>query len=151
MKNVCLSLIFSLILFSPLASMAGLNRIQSPPDSSLASLFALDEAAIYQSVEELTKLEQYLATQGETSLSQLQENGDPMIAGIQFSSDHSLNLTEPPLGIPSFIWGFCLGFVGMAIVYFITEDREEVMSALYGCLVSGVISAVVQVIVFLYQ
>ncbi|MEM6344252.1 MAG: hypothetical protein AAF927_10245 [Bacteroidota bacterium] len=151
MKNVCLYLIFSLFISFPLYSMAGVNRLVNPPDSSLASLFVLDEAAVYQSVEELTQLEQYLSTQPEVSLSQLQASGDPMIADIQFSSDHSLNLTEPPLGIPSFIWGFCLGFIGMAVVYFVTEDREEVMSALYGCLVAGAISAILQAIAILYQ
>ncbi|MEL7530744.1 MAG: hypothetical protein AAFN10_05520 [Bacteroidota bacterium] len=151
MKNVCLTFIFSIFILSPLASMAGLNRIESPPDSSLAGLFQLDEAAVYQTVAELTELEEYLANQPETSLSQLRENGDPIIADIQFSADHTQNLTEPPLGIPSFIWGFCLGFIGMAVVYFVTEDREEVMQSLYGCLVATAISTVLQILIALNQ
>ena len=71
MKNVCLSLIFCLFVVAPLSSWAGPNRLVSPPDSSLVSLFSLDEAAVYQSVAELTELEQYLANQPEKSLSQL--------------------------------------------------------------------------------
>lgn len=47
---------------------------------------------------------------------------------------------EPPLGIPSFLWGCCLGVSGLIVVYIVTDnDREEVKKALNGCLVSGVV------------
>ncbi len=46
-------------------------------------------------------------------------------------------LPEPPLGIPSFIWGFCLGVVGILIVYLTTEDTEEAKKALLGCVIAN--------------
>jgi hypothetical protein len=39
------------------------------------------------------------------------------------------------LGIPSFAWGACLGVAGIAIVYFVADDRDETKKALIGCAV----------------
>lgn len=41
---------------------------------------------------------------------------------------------EPALNIPGVVWGMCFGFQGVAMVYFLTEDIEEVQKAFYGCL-----------------
>jgi hypothetical protein len=42
---------------------------------------------------------------------------------------------EPPLGIPSFAWGACFGVAGIAIVYFVSDDRDETKKAFTGCVV----------------
>lgn len=43
----------------------------------------------------------------------------------------------PPLGIPSFLWGCLLSWVGLLIVYFLTDrDKDESRKALWGCLIS---------------
>ncbi len=42
------------------------------------------------------------------------------------------------LGIPSFIWGLVLGWVGILIVYLVTEDKEETKKALWGCIAGTV-------------
>lgn len=43
----------------------------------------------------------------------------------------------PPLGIPSFLWGCLLSWVGLLIVYFLTDrDKDETRKALWGCLIS---------------
>jgi hypothetical protein len=43
-----------------------------------------------------------------------------------------------PLGIPGFLWGFCLGLIGILIVYLATSEgsdrKKHVNQALYGCL-----------------
>ncbi len=48
--------------------------------------------------------------------------------------------SDSPLGIPGFWWGFCLGWVGMLIVYLTMDSgsdrKEQVMNALWGCLIS---------------
>ena len=44
-----------------------------------------------------------------------------------------------PLGIPGFWWGFCLGLVGILLVYILMEDspdrKEETKKALIGALI----------------
>ncbi|MFK7924059.1 MAG: hypothetical protein AB8H47_19030 [Bacteroidia bacterium] len=134
----------------PLLSLANANRIALPPDSSLSNLFQLDEEVVYLSVSDLSRLEDYVKSQGEVNLDQLQLDNHPLVQNLQFSTEHSTFL-EPPLGIPSFVWGFCLGFIGMAVVYFVTEEKEEVMQAFYGCLVSSTVSLVINVILTLNQ
>lgn len=47
---------------------------------------------------------------------------------------------EPPLGIPSFLWGFCFGVLGILLVYFISDDRDETRKALIGCAVNAGVS-----------
>ena len=44
-----------------------------------------------------------------------------------------------PLLIPSFIWGCVLSVVGVAIVYFVTDDMGETKKAVLGCLVSTIV------------
>lgn len=42
---------------------------------------------------------------------------------------------EPPLGIPSFLWGCIFGVAGMIIVVIMTDkDKAEIKQALYGCI-----------------
>jgi hypothetical protein len=53
---------------------------------------------------------------------------------------------DAPLGIPSFVWGLCLGVPGIAIVYFVSDDKDETMKALWGCVASGVVEIIVYII-----
>ena len=52
-------------------------------------------------------------------------------------------VADSPLGIPGFWWGFCLGWVGMLIVYLMMDEgqdrKDQVKNALYGCLAWTVI------------
>jgi len=45
---------------------------------------------------------------------------------------------DVPLGIPGFWWGFCLGWVGLVIVYVSMDEgsdrKEQVKNGLYGCI-----------------
>ena len=63
--------------------------------------------------------------------------GDPFSTDIFFD--------EPPLGIPSFWWGFCIGVWGIAVVYFVTEDRDETKLAFKGCVVGTLVYVVLYV------
>jgi hypothetical protein len=50
---------------------------------------------------------------------------------------------DSPLGIPGFWWGFCLGWVGMLIVYLMMDEgqdrKDQVKNALIGCIIGSVI------------
>lgn len=108
---------------------------------SSADLFKLDEAQVKTEMQEIDELEAFFYTNGEVTLSEI--NTTP---SLQVSlSQETLNLVgrmssyEPPLGVPSFCWGGCLGFFGILMVYILSDqDNGESKKALYGCLTQGV-------------
>ena len=61
--------------------------------------------------------------------------------GIKLSPRPVISKGQPEkaLGIPSFCWGGCCGIAGLAIVYFVTENKDETVKALWGCVASTVI------------
>lgn len=58
----------------------------------------------------------------------------------------------PPLGIPGFLWGFCLGIVGLLVVFLVMDDspnrRKHVTSALWGMLAWVIIWIVLYAAIF---
>lgn len=101
------------------------------------SLFSYDRAAVNAQMSDLNKVESYVTTHEGVTLDQLKSQNSDVVANINFntSSASFSNLAEGPLGIPSFIWGCVLSWVGILIVYLVTQDSEETKKALYGCLV----------------
>jgi hypothetical protein len=59
---------------------------------------------------------------------------------------------DSPLGIPGFWWGFCLGWVGLVIIYVSMDEgadrKEQVKNGLYGCVAWVVIWSVMWFAVF---
>ncbi|HMR88799.1 MAG TPA: hypothetical protein PKD51_11635 [Saprospiraceae bacterium] len=59
---------------------------------------------------------------------------------------------DVPLGIPGFWWGFFLGIVGMAIVYFTMDEgsdrKKQVMNALWGCIAFSLLWVLLIFVVF---
>lgn len=111
------------------------------------SMFNIDEARINTEMAELNQLEDYLSN-NDVSYSTLAEQEHFLVNGVNGSSSrlHSMVLLEgPPLGISSFIWGFCLGLPGIAIVYFVSEDSDETKKALWGCVAGSLLYTVVYV------
>lgn len=111
------------------------------------SMFHLDEEKIQSELAGLNQLEEYLASSDATLASMTEENHFLLRNVRTGSADLNLlmGLTEPPLGIPSFLWGFCLGLPGIAIVYFVADDRDETRKALWGCVAGGLLYTVVYV------
>jgi len=109
-----------------------------------ADLFSIDEARINDEISSLIVVENYISVHSDVTLSDLINSGN-ILAGIltpmaKSPSDY-VSLMEPPLGIPSFVWGFCLGLPGVLVVYLVAdEDKEETKKAFYGCLASTVAS-----------
>jgi len=103
--------------------------------------FTYDREQLQSEFTEVAHIENYLMTNDEgqsweLSILMAQNQG---IVEYNLSSTIGSLVSEPPLGIPSFIWGFCLGLVGMLIVNLVTEDKEETKKALLGCLVGTVV------------
>ncbi|MBK6610412.1 MAG: hypothetical protein IPI59_02055 [Sphingobacteriales bacterium] len=110
-----------------------------------ADLFTIDEQRIEQKMNNLNQVEQMLNANPGMSFDALKAQNAELANSID-AQNSSLNLingsfgAEPPLGIPSFIWGFCLGIVGVVVVYLLTdEDKSETKKALFGCIASAVI------------
>lgn len=96
-----------------------------------ASLFNVDQQAIEQELAPLNDLENYVNENAGVTYDEIDNpevlNKDVVMGDVDLSYG-------PPLGIPSFLWGFILGVIGILIVYLITEDGDETKKALWGCL-----------------
>lgn len=60
--------------------------------------------------------------------------------------------SDSPMGIPGFWWGFCLGWIGMLVVYLTMDEgsdrRDQVMNALWGCVIGSVVYTVLWFAIF---
>jgi hypothetical protein len=104
-----------------------------------AALFDVNEQELSTEFAQLNELEQYVNANEGTTLSSM-DASNPLVQNVA-SANEALgvvsSLAEAPLGIPSFLWGFCFNVAGVAIVYFVADDREETRKAFIGCAVSG--------------
>ena len=106
-----------------------------------ADIFQLDEQKIHQELAILDQMESLVLAQQDISQEFLLslKREFPEVNGEHYCMTNSIStMMEPPLGIPSFVWGCCLGVPGIAIVYFVSEDKDETMKALWGCIASSV-------------
>jgi prolipoprotein diacylglyceryltransferase len=109
-------------------------------NASNAELFSVNEQELNTEFAQLNELEAFVeANEGITASEINAEN--PLVANLETSGDVLGALAsfggEPPLGIPSFLWGFCFNVAGVALVYFVADDRDETKKALIGCAVSA--------------
>lgn len=126
MKKILLSLLLATA--SCFASMAG-----------NAEVFNLDEQEINAEFAQLSELEQFVNANEGITLSEISA-ANPLLANVGNAADILGilgTLSDPPLGIPSILWGFCFGVVGIAVVYFVSDDREETKKAFIGCAIAG--------------
>jgi hypothetical protein len=105
-----------------------------------ADLFSYDQNQVTQELSQLQALENYVSANPDISLASLQTENNSLVANLNLamnSIDGFALSGEPPLGISSFLWGCVFNLVGVAIVYFMTEqDKDETKKAFMGCLVS---------------
>ena len=112
-----------------------------------ADLFNYDRASIDRNLSELTTIENYLSENPDATFTDLMNMGLLTANGKDFSMDLLSYMGEPPLGVPSFLWGCAFGWVGLLVVYIATDqDKVESKKALWGCAASTVTWVVVYVI-----
>lgn len=113
------------------------------------AVFELNEAALSAAMLQLDELENYLAQNEGTTYADLALAGSDLIDNVSPSTapmGMSAN-NDDLLGIPAFFWGCVLGWVGLLLVYILTDnDKEQVKKALTGCLVSTVAAAAFYVV-----
>lgn len=98
-----------------------------------SQLFTYDKGSVKKAVSDMSQVEQLINQNPNVSVDQLMAEGKISKSFEVNSSSPFSVMGEPPLGIPSFLWGCLLGWVGLLIVYLITEDKEETKKALWGC------------------
>jgi len=115
-----------------------------------ADLFNCDYDAVQTEFAELDQLCNMVVSNSDLTYSTLKENNASMITGLKLVSDTNspfASFGEPPLGIPSFLWGCVCGPVGLVIVYLLTEeDKAETKKALWGCITTTVVYTVVYIV-----
>jgi hypothetical protein len=102
-------------------------------------LFSYDKSAVQTALSELNVLESYVIEHPALAIVQTSENGTMMVNGIKLYSNPFDNGGGLPLGIPAFLWGCVLDWVGILVVYLVTNnDHEQVRKAIWGCAANAV-------------
>jgi hypothetical protein len=90
----------------------------------------------------VNKLEKYLAEHPDMTFEQIKQAKPELLEGIDLISNTNTNFAPSkhmPL-VGGFWWGCCLGVVGLALVYFITDhDQDQVRKAFWGCIIATVL------------
>ncbi len=112
------------------------------------STFATNTDLDFQSDEvknefaKVNKLEKYLSEHPDVTLQELKLTKPELLNGFDLVANTDTNFAptkDMPL-VGGFWWGCCLGVVGLALVYFITDhDRDQVRKAFWGCLIATVL------------
>ncbi len=146
-----LSVILAIVLLVSQNQIVSAKTIEAALPSVDNSVFELDESALEIAMLELNELDNYLSLNVGTTYNDLAEAGSVLIANL---SDNASPIgmaqnDESPLGIPPFLWGCVLGWVGLLIVYLITDqDKELTKKALVGCLVGTGVWVVAYFVLF---
>lgn len=121
--------------------------------ASVADLFTIDKATISSEMTDLSALESYVEMNQGITLTDVQSMNNVLTANVLTAEESPFSQTsilrrggDAPLGIPSFVWGFCLGVPGIAIVYFVSEDKDETMKAVWGCVAEAALVGVIYII-----
>ena len=119
--------------------LAGFLQVQA----SDADLFSYDKTAVTTALADLSAIENYVAQHPAITIADLTKTGNMVVNGIDISASPFSMFGEPPLGIPSFLWGCVFGVVGLLIVYIATDqDKDESKKALWGCVTGTVVGVV---------
>ncbi len=125
------------LLFAQTTSLSAMVSIPLP--SVDESVLVLDETALDAAMMELNELDEYLSANEGVTFADLESSGSELIVNMD-NSTSPLGMdsaSEPPLGIPSFLWGCVFTLVGVLLVYVLTDgDKDETRKALWGMLVS---------------
>lgn len=111
-----------------------------------SDLFSYDKAKVQQAVSDMSQVEQMINQNPDLSVDDLMAQGK-LTTSFNAASSSPFSTMEAPLGIPSFLWGCVLGWVGLLIVYLVSEDKDETKKALWGCIAGTVAWVVVYFVI----
>lgn len=101
-------------------------------------LFSYDKEKVNTEMTQLNALEEMVAQNQDLTYDDLLEANSPLVANLNLNANTMLPgmINDMPL-VPAFWWGCVLGPVGILLVYLIEEDKDQTMSALWGCIVGS--------------
>lgn len=107
-----------------------------------ADLFSYDQETVKNEMASLTSLEDYVLAHPGVNLSDLLISENALVADLSRSTSfygiESMN--EKVLGIGGFLWGCCLGPIGVLVVWLGADDSAETRKAIIGCIVNALLS-----------
>ena len=122
----------------------GLSQIKAND----AALFSYDRNAMETAISPVTAIENFVAQNPEISINDLAKTGNLLVNGVDINSNPFGINGEPPLGIPSFLWGCMFNWVGLVVVYIATDnDKGETRKALWGCVANTGVWVVYYIVV----
>lgn len=101
-----------------------------------------DAQNIDSEFEQLNKIEKFVINNEGITLDNLKSQNSELLSDVKIEADaaSSIAADELPAGIPAFWWGCVLSWVGLILVYVLTDkDNAQTKKALLGCLVSAAI------------
>ena len=104
-----------------------------------------DDQNINSEFDQINKIERYVQANEGVTLTQLKAENAELLNGIDLESQtvSSIASGDLPAGIPAFWWGCILTWVGVILVYVLTDnDKEQTKKAVMGCLVSAAVYVV---------
>ena len=97
-----------------------------------------DEKSVNAEFEKLNKLEAFVNANEGTTLADVKETELTKDLKLDTNVTATVAVGDLPANIPAFWWGCVLSWVGVLIVYLVTDkDRDQTKKALYGCLVNA--------------
>ena len=115
-----------------------------------SSLFSYDKNAVNTKLNSVVAVENYVNQNDGVTISTMNAEGQQLKATANLSEENSMSssLLDGPAGIPSFLWGCVLSWVGILIVYLVTQDSDETKKALFGCLAGAGVWLVFYIVYF---
>ncbi len=108
--------------------------------SSLCANTEFEKTISDKEFEKIQKIEAFVEENPEVTLADLQKSNSELLANVELldeTSTTTLNAVKDMPLLGGFWWGCCLGIIGLALVYFITDnDRDQVKKAFIGCLIA---------------
>jgi hypothetical protein len=143
------SVLMAIILLVAQGQILSAKTIETALPNVDETVFSLDENQLNSVMQDLTNLENYVVQNNGVTYDLLASTSNDLIKNVDNSSTPMgmANDSGSPLGISAFLWGCVLGWVGLLLVYIITNnDKPQVKKALTGCLVGTGIYIVFYVI-----
>ena len=146
-KSLCIFFSFLMLTMQTFAYTISSSNAITQKDVQAVTQF--NESEVYTAFADVSALDQYLTLNDGKSFSDVSKVNSSILNGV--SATTALPATsggkdELALGIPSFLWGCVLGWVGMLIVYLVTENKEQTKKALWGCLAGTAIEVAIYVV-----
>ncbi len=119
-------------------AIASLNT--ETPAVTESQVMTFNEKAVNEEFEKLNKLEEYVAAHEGATIEDVKDTELTQDLKLDTNVTNSVAAGDLPLNIPAFWWGCVLSWVGVLIVYLVTDkDKDQTKKALYGCLIGAAI------------